>query len=290
MIAGASRSAMCPACGPAPSRIWLEHGASCRYERCLKCATVFTTAPSTRRHVAVAPLSSTVAAADLEWAEGRRTALTQAAAVLGRHASGGHILDVGCGAGTFFDCLDPARWTRCGVEVSAAAATHTARAHGADVFAGTLREAHLEAESLDAVSMLDVIYYFDDVRADLREAWRLLRPGGHLLIEIAGQRYQLLRSRGPVCALLSGQWTRLRPDDHRHWMSPKALRAVVADAGFDEIERVIVPSPTQAAHVRQLVTSAHRAVLSATMRCLPSVITLAPKYLVVARKPTASCR
>jgi len=55
---------------------------------------------------------------------------------------------------------------------------------------GTIHDAAFADESFDLVTMIDMLYYLDDPRADLDRVVRLLKPGGCLAIEVTGEAYQ----------------------------------------------------------------------------------------------------
>lgn len=98
-----------------------------------------------------------------------------------RPHTGLEILDVGCGAGNMFHHLGQYGRVR-GIEVDARPVT-IAQARGYDVRqADASRGIPFPDASFDLVTELDVIEHVDDDGAILREARRVLKPGGHLLV------------------------------------------------------------------------------------------------------------
>ena len=104
---------------------------------------------------------------------------------LERFLSGGRLLDVGCGLGLFLLALDPARWQRYGLEVMPEAYRQSVQWLGADrIFRADLTAARLPREHFDVVSFWDVLEHLPDPCAALKEAYRLLRPGGLVLLRL----------------------------------------------------------------------------------------------------------
>ena len=92
-----------------------------------------------------------------------------------------------------------------------------------------------KAESIDAVTGHSVLYLLADPAAALAECWRVLRPGGRLLVMEPNDRSVRIRelfttSRDPRFLLSVALW---RPVSwlHRRF-GPESLRATLEEAGF----------------------------------------------------------
>lgn len=91
------------------------------------------------------------------------------------------ILDLGCGTGRLLMDL-AALGQAIGVELSEdALALCRSRGH-MNVIKATLLELPLADESIDLVTALDVLEHIQDDRAALRQCYRVLRPGGAMII------------------------------------------------------------------------------------------------------------
>ncbi|WP_167978061.1 class I SAM-dependent methyltransferase [Lentzea indica] len=97
----------------------------------------------------------------------------------------GHVLlDLACGRGGYG--LEIARRTGCrlvGVDFSAVAiAQARQRARDADFRVGTLTATGLHPRSVDAVLVVDAMQFAEPKPAAMKECFRVLRPGGRLVI------------------------------------------------------------------------------------------------------------
>ncbi len=129
----------------------------------------------------------------------------------------GDVLDIGCGAGNMIHHL--ARYGRVkGVEVDARPVA-MAQARGYDVRLGdATRGISFPDASFDLVTALDVIEHVDVDEAIVREACRVLKPGG--ILAISTPAFQWLWSHNDV---LNG---------HKHRYTPRELRERVERAGL----------------------------------------------------------
>jgi SAM-dependent methyltransferase len=129
----------------------------------------------------------------------------------------GDVLDIGCGAGNMIHHLS--RYGRVkGMDVDPRP-VEMAQARGYDVQQGDpTRGTTFPNASFDLVTVLDVIEHVDEDEAIVREAYRVLRPGG--ILAISTPAFQWLWSYNDV---LNG---------HKHRYTPRELRERVQRAGF----------------------------------------------------------
>ena len=149
----------------------------------------------------------------------------------GRLSPGSEVLDVGCGRGDLLDCLRRERGCRVlGIDFNANVAATVQQQLGIDVIAGTLASAALEAARFDLVVMAEYLEHEPDPQCVLKEALRVLRPGGHIAIEVPD-------ISGPPARLFGRFWWQLDAPRHLMFFTPATLSKMLEGAGF-EIVRV----------------------------------------------------
>ena len=141
-----------------------------------------------------------------------------------RWKSPGRLLDIGCGAGDFLRYACSLGWTPLGLEPDPIAADVARRRAGAEVIVGTLDTAKLPPASFDAVVSMHSIEHAVDPRAFLREAVRLLCPGGSLYLQTPNFD-SLIHHR------VGGDWFALEPPRHMCILSVPAMSRLCSETG-----------------------------------------------------------
>jgi len=142
---------------------------------------------------------------------------------IGRFASGGRLLDIGCGDGAFIKAAMTWGFNAIGVEPNAATARQ-AQSGGLEVHLGTLSDLAFPPESFDVVTLFHVIEHVPSPRSELTEIRRILSRTGLLVIEtpnIDTPWFKVLRSR----------WRQFIPD-HYYFFTPDTLDRLLAEVGF----------------------------------------------------------
>jgi len=139
---------------------------------------------------------------------------------------GGRILDVGCGSGFFLRALDAKTWDRFGVELSSAAAGAAGRALGSGhVLSGTLTQSTWADSSFDVVTFWSALEHTNEPRANLREARRIIKPGGSLIV-------QLPNAASYQARIFRGDWFALDAPRHRYHFTLNTLDRLLSETGF----------------------------------------------------------
>jgi 2-polyprenyl-3-methyl-5-hydroxy-6-metoxy-1,4-benzoquinol methylase len=138
-------------------------------------------------------------------------------------AQGRRLLDVGAHTGVFVDIARRHGWDAWGVEPSTWA-VEQARAQGLQMHLGTLENATFPAGHFNVVTMWDVIEHVPDPFRTLQAAWRVLEPGGLLVVHTMD--IDSLFSR-----LMGWHWPWYM-EMHLFYFSRRTLSAMLDKAGF----------------------------------------------------------
>jgi len=133
------------------------------------------------------------------------------------------LLDVGCYTGVFVEIAAGHGWDAWGVEPSRWAVGQ-AQARGLHVVQGTLETADLPQATFDVVTMWDVIEHVTDPLRTLQQAYRLLKPGGLVVVHT-------IDIESPFARLMGARWPWLM-EMHIYYFSRRTLRAMLEKCGF----------------------------------------------------------
>ena len=135
-------------------------------------------------------------------------------------------LDIGCGAGALLRTAAAHGWQAEGTELSTVAAQRLQSA-GVTVHVGTTESLQLPENAYDVVTMTEVLEHLPRPELVVRDAFRLLRPGGCFFLTTPN--YNCVRRR------LFGPEEVLVPPDHLFSFNPVSLRRLLRATGFTPV-------------------------------------------------------
>ena len=171
------------------------------------------------------------------------------------YAADTRILDVGCGNGAYLLSLKALGWAAgqlYGVDLVTDASTlrrlrDLERLH---IVEGEFLEAPLPEEAFDVIAMRHVLEHLRDPVAVMRRVFRLLRPGGRVLINVPN--FKSLEA----LVLFRERWRHIDAPRHLFHYSPKPMRVLLQTAGL-RTERVMLKR-SSSAFMRSLERSGYR--------------------------------
>lgn len=225
---------VCNLCGGNDLAPWARR-AEVPVVRCLSCGLVYT---SPRPAADLLRSRYQGVYVDLHQDEGllkqRRLMYGQERREILRRAAGGRFLDVGCGTGEFL-ALMADRFEVHGLDVSEPYIEYGRDRLGlANLHIGELHEVGLPDAYYDVVQMRGVLQHLSDPLAAVREALRVTRPGGLLVVSATP-------NIASICArLYRDRFRLLAPEFMLYNFSPATLRELLERAGWD-VEQIVYP-------------------------------------------------
>ena len=140
-------------------------------------------------------------------------------------SANGRLLDVGFGVGALLRVARDAGWKTHGIEASSAAVEQGMRYGLGDLAHGDFLKAEWPDEHFDVIVMTELVEHLVAPEPFLRQASRLLRPGGVLYMTTP-------HGRGVSGRVLGASWSVLRPPEHLHLYSIGSMREVLRRTGF----------------------------------------------------------
>jgi SAM-dependent methyltransferase len=155
---------------------------------------------------------------------------------LATHLRPGRLLDVGCAMGHFMVEACEAGWQVHGVECSQFAARYGRQRWGLAIQSVCdLQDARLPPSHFDACVLVEVIEHLPFPRATLAETFRLLKPGGVVLMTTPNfSSYDSL--------LLRENWVPIIPTGHLYYFDAASLTKLLEGIGYEAITDLTDPA------------------------------------------------
>jgi SAM-dependent methyltransferase len=217
----------CPACGQVSHVIHVPPTNGYSIVQCKQCGLIF--CDPMPDAAALEEFYAHYAPAAVEngpqGAETIRSQLLKEAQRLGHNDKFGDLLDVGCGYGFFLKSMQGLCRSVTGVELSAEEAVYAGSELGLKVHHCTLEEARFPDSCFDCVTMWDVIEHLSDPMDHLQQIWRILKPGGLLVLSTPNACCLTAR-------LTRGAWRLWAPPEHLYYFCLPTMKRMCFNAGF----------------------------------------------------------
>ena len=138
----------------------------------------------------------------------------------------GSLLDIGCGNGDFAAGMRSRGWSVQGTDADPDAARTVSQNHGFQVDVGELNDLAYPDGAFDAVTAKHVLEHIRNPQQFARECWRILKPGGRLVMvtpNVSSHGHQIYREH----------WQGLEPPRHLFLYGPRTLHALAATCGIE---------------------------------------------------------
>lgn len=139
------------------------------------------------------------------------------------------LLDFGCGAGAFLQRMHAQGWTVVGLDSAPPAVTRVRTQLGLPAHLGTLPNTLWTDECFEAITMWQSLEHVHQPLEVLHAAYRLLTPGGRLIVAVPNFDGLASHWFGP-------HWFGLDLPRHLGHFTPTSLRRMLTRAGFDRVE------------------------------------------------------
>lgn len=134
------------------------------------------------------------------------------------------VLDIGCAGGAFLRAAANLGLDTKGIEPNKWMCEFARKTYKLDVQAGVLSDFHFADKSFDVVTLWDVIEHVPDPNAELKEIYRILKPGGVLVVNYPDYS-------SPPARLLGRKWP-FWLSVHLTYYTPKTIRHHLEKIGY----------------------------------------------------------
>ncbi len=175
---------LCPICHTPSDRL-VAKKASWSYYQCGFCPLVFIAPQPSSPELTTTYQSYLPGKPDEieSWSRSQEEVIRKSAKIIEKGSKPGRILDVGSGYGFFLHYMANRGWRADGIEISQPGRNYC-QTHfpGLNIRSTPLPDPSIPGNSYDAVTLFYVIEHLPDPLIVLREVFRLLRPGGVVLL------------------------------------------------------------------------------------------------------------
>lgn len=292
-----ARRDVCEVCGAddADAVFASAHGAPPRAAlvRCRSCGLVYRVPRPPAETLRAYYAARDEAAPPPAWIAARRAACQAWLPLLETYRRTGRVLDVGAGHGVFLAACTARGWTPHGLELSRGAAAYARSAFGLDLAPHAIEEARFPDAYFDVVTFWNVLDHLPAPQRALAEAYRVLRPGGLVVVRFPNADFHVPMHRW--FQRLTRWHPAWRAWDHTvfHLFSfdRRTIARLLAAGGFAPVKVRQAPlvwttdPPTRGATARRWAAALAQALCGALCACSARRLWLSPSLVATGVKP-----
>ncbi len=147
--------------------------------------------------------------------------------VIHSYVKDGNFLDVGCSFGGLLESASK-YYTPFGIELSDYAFSHAEKLFGKNIHHGTLNDHKFSDKFFSAITMIELIEHLTDPVYAINQCFKLLRPGGVLVVQTANMNGKQAKDSG-------GDYEYFMPG-HLSYFTAENLTMLLKTAGFTKIK------------------------------------------------------
>lgn len=219
----------CPICGSDNISIFLAPSIS----KCTKCEIIFRSRRPLQKDIKLSYDSDNTYSSWEPTHSERRFMWKRRIHLVKRYSKGTHLLDIGSGDGHFLEVATEDGYVCEGTEFSNAGMARTEK-RGFDLHFGQLLDLQLRSSFYDVVTIWHVLEHVPNPGDVLREAYRILKPGGIIVVAVPNEENCLFRWRLRKSSInpLGDQNNIWGQEIHLTHFQPQTLRRALGICGF----------------------------------------------------------
>jgi SAM-dependent methyltransferase len=225
----------CPLCSAKGARTRHQEGDYIMV-RCLECGFIYQNPrPSEEERLTSYQDYLPQTAAEIEaWRMMMEPVFRKAADLIEQYMPGGRLLDVGTGYGFFLDLMQSRGWEVMGLETSLPGARYGQKRWGLEILPQPWEKASFHEKEFDVVTAFYVIEHLPDPLAFLKEVYKILRPGGMIVL-----RYPHTTPIKTILSLMRIKNRLYHLPFHLSDFSPTSMCRALTMSGFGQIKTVV---------------------------------------------------
>ena len=183
----------------------------------------------------------------------------------------GNLLDAGCACGFILKGFIDNGWTGVGIEPNATMVRYAQDELHVPVFQGTLENNSIDGQ-FDLIVLIQVMAHFYDLHKDMDQIKRMLKPGGHILVETWNEA-------SFTAKIFGKNWHEYSPPGTLNYFSRKSLRDLFGRHGFKLVTQGYPKKHIHSKHARSLIR--HKLSESKSLSWLSGIYKLIPKNMLI---------